>query len=397
MKILMITSKFPRFAGDTQPGFVYEFVEAIHKLGHEVAVVAPHDKGAAKQGVINSIPVYRFQYFWPAKLQKVSYGPGIPANVQGNLLTKIQFPFFVLSEILLARQIAKKFGPDVVHAHWSLPQGIAAVFSKKPFFVTIYGGDVFMSKKLHLTWLLDKIIRKSRKTFVITKGLEQVMRQFGINEKVSILPVGVDVKKFYPRFPGSDEIRKKFGKFVFFVGRHVEKKGIKYLIEAFAETIRKVGDVKLVIGGEGPLTGEMKQLAENLGLADKVVFPGSISVGDLPKFYAAAELFVAPSVVDRIGDRETQGVVFLEAMASRTAVIGTSTGGIPDVISGRDVGMLVPEKDSKELAKAMIRALSDSKLRQGYALNGYNHVHKNFTWESIAKRYAEEYEKALTL
>ena len=54
----------------------------------------------------------------------------------------------------------------------------------------------------------------------------------------------------------------------------------------------------------------------------------------------------------------------------------------------------VPEKDSKELAKAMIRALSDSKLRQGYALNGYNHVHKNFTWESIAKRYAEEYEKA---
>ncbi len=397
MRVLMITSKFPRFIGDTQPGFVYEFVNAVKKLGNEVAVVAPHDADADKKEIMDGVAVYRFQYFWPAKLQKVSYGPGIPANVQGNFLTKLQFPFFALSQLFLTKKVSKKFNPDIVHAHWALPQGLAAKATKKPFFITVYGGDVFMSKKFHLTKLFDGVIKKSKKTFVITHGLEQVMREFGIKNEVSILPVGLDTKRFYPNYPGFKEIRNKFGRFVFFVGRHVEKKGIKYLIEAFADVVKEVKDIKLVIGGEGPLTNELKQLTEKLNLTDKIIFAGSISVDDLPKFYAAADLFVAPSIIDRIGDRETQGVVLLEAMASKTAVIGTNTGGIPDVISNKDVGILVPEKDSSALAKEMVKVLSNTKLRQKYASAGFNHVHKSFSWDVIAKKYVEEYAKALTL
>ncbi len=394
-RILMVTSKFPRFAGDTQPGFVYEFVNAIRKLGNDVAVVAPHDKLAKKFEVMNEAMVYRFQYFWPAAKQKVSYGPGIPANVQGSFLTKLQFPIFAASEILLTRKVAKKFRPDFVHAHWALPQGLAAKLTGRPYFVTMYGGDVFMSKKFKLIKLLDYAIKKSRKTFVITRGMEQVMREYGVKSPVEILPVGLDVSKFYPNYPGSQEIKDRYGLNVFFVGRHVEKKGIKYLIEAFARVAKEVPDCTLLIGGTGPLTEGLKALAKGLGLESSVFFLGNVSVADLPKYYAAADLFVAPSVIDRIGDRETQGVVFLEAMASKTAVIGTNTGGIPDVISGSEVGVLVPEKDSEALAKEMIGLLTNKALRYKYAEAGYNHVHKNFTWDAIAKKYIEAYRNSL--
>lgn len=82
-------------------------------------------------------------------------------------------------------------------------------------------------------------------------------------------------------------------------------------------------------------------------------------------------------------------------MASKTAVIGTNTGGIPDVISSGDVGVLVPEKDSDALAREMIRLLSDKVVRDRYAEAGYNHVHKNFSWDAIAKKYMEVYKNAL--
>jgi glycosyltransferase involved in cell wall biosynthesis len=394
-RILVVTSKFPRFEGDTQPGFVYSFVEAIKNLGNEVAVVAPHDRKAKKFEVMNDVMVHRFQYFWPASKQRVSYGAGIPANVQGSLLTKLQFPMFAASEIALTRKISKQFKPDFVHAHWALPQGLAAKLTGKPYFVTMYGGEVFMSKRFKLITLLDYVVRKSKKTFVITRGMEQVMREYGVKSRVEILPVGLDVTKFYPNYPGAGEIKKKYGLNVFFVGRHVEKKGIKYLIEAFAKVVKEIPGCKLLVGGAGPLTEELKALTSSLGLQGNVEFLGSVSVEDLPKYYAAADLFVAPSIIDRVGDRETQGVVLLEAMASKTAVIGTDTGGIPDVISNGEVGILVPEKDSDALAKEMIRLLQNKGMRDDYAEAGHNHVRKNFTWEAIAKKYMRAYKNSL--
>ncbi len=399
LKIMFITSKFPRYLEDTQPRFVYNLAEALKELGHELHVVAPHDKGAKKQEVMNGINIYRFQYFYPASWQKVSYGPGIPENFNAGIMAKLQMPFFALAEASLSKKIAKKINPDIVHAHWALPQGIAARKTGKPYVVTLYGGEVFLAKRLKLIGMLDRILREAGMAVAITTGLEEVIKEAGVKTELEIIPAGIDMEEFKPGIEGSKELKKKLCPdnelLVFFVGRLVEKKGAEYLIRAFAEVIKKTGNAKLIIGGEGPLGSKLKELAKDLDLKDNVIFTGSISRKELPRYYAAADLFAAPSIIDRTGDRETQGVVLLEAMASKTAVIGTNTGGIPDVISNSKVGILVPEKDSEALAKAIIKLLKDKKLRKKYAEHGYQHAKKNFTWKKIAGDYEKVYREIL--
>lgn len=399
LKILFVTSKFPRFEGDAQPRFVFDLAEELHKLGHEINIICPHDFKAKEKDIISGILVYRFKYFYPTRFQKIAYGAGIPANLRSSLLAKLQIPLFALSEILLTKKIAKKINPDIVHAHWGFPQGLAAKLTGRPYIVTIYGGEVFLSKRYHLLWLLDYIIKNSCGTFALTNGLRDVMKEFSIKSKVGVIPLGVNINKFHPDVEGYREVRKRFCKenelLVLSVARLVEKKGIKYLIEAFAKVLKKIPDCRLAIIGDGPLRNSLIDLAKTLKISDKVKFVGEVNHKELPKYYCAADLFVLPSIIDSTGDRETQGVVFLEAMASKLAVMGTNTGGIPDIISNPEVGVLVPQKDSEKLAEKMIELLSDKDLRNRYKENAYEHVIKNFTWKDIAKRYVREYEKCL--
>ncbi len=398
MKILMITSKFPRWKSDPQPAFTYYLAREVAKLGHDVHVIAPHCKGAKKYEIFEGIHTYRFKYFWPESLQKFAYGAGIPANVKNSLMAKLEVPFFILSETALAKNISKKIGPDIIHAHWAFPQGWAAMKTKKRYIVTIYGGEVFLSKRFHLIKTLDKIIKNSYKSFALTTGLREIVKDFGVKSHVDVMPLGVDTDIFRKDIPGYDEIKKKFcpegEKMVLCVARLVEKKGVEYLIKAFKQAKDSIQKVKLVIVGDGYLYEKLVSLRDSLGLKDDVIFTKEITHDELPKYYCAADLFALPSIIDSRKDRETQGVVYLEAMACGCPVIGTDTGGIPDVISSEDVGILVPEKDPVKLAEAIIKALVDDELRNRLSEQGFRHAVDNFNWKKIAEKYIKVYQEA---
>ncbi len=392
MRILIITSKFPRFPNDPQPPFVFYYARELVRLGHEVAVVAPHDRSCRREEVMEGIKIFRYQYFIPESAQKLSYGPGIPANVHKSLFSMFQMPFFIVSQILKSRAVSKRFRPDVVHAHWGFPQGLSAKFTGRPYYVNFYGGEMFLAKKFRMVWMLDYIVKHSKKSFTVTNFYLQLLRQFGFRQDLEIIPLGVNVDNFKPKSEGYREVRKRFCKrgelLVLFVGRLVEKKGANYLVEAFAKVARQVPKARLVIVGTGPMESGLKAQAKTLGLGDRIVFEGEISNSNLPAYYSAADVFVLPSVVDRHGDREGQGVVYLEAMACKIPVIGTKTGGIPDVVNP-DVGILVEEKDSSQLAEAIVRLLKNSKLRKSMGEKAYKHVHSHFTWSYIAGKYVD--------
>ena len=399
LRVLLVTSKFPRFADDPQPSFVYYFARELVKLGHEVAVVAPHASGAKKSDMLGGIRIHRFRYFIPSSMQKLSYGPGIPANIRKSLFAAAQMPFFILSQILLTKKVAKAMQPDIVHAHWGFPQGLAARFTGLPYMVTLYGGEMFLARKFHMVRALDYIIRGSCATVTVTDVYVKLLRDFGVKGKVGILPLGVDTWTFRPNLPGAAAVKRKFCKdgelMVLCVGRLVEKKGINYLVEAFADVAKSVPNSRLVIVGSGPMDSYLKDLARKLGIHSKVSFCGEISHKDLPKYYCAADLFVLPSIIDKHGDREGQGVVYLEAMASKVPVIGTNTGGIPDVITSRDVGLLVPEKNSRALAAAIIKLLQNRKLRERMGEKAYEHALRRFSWRHIAEEYVKMYRKCI--
>ncbi len=399
IRVLMITSKFPRFKGDPQPPFTYDLSREIVNEGAEVYVIAPHDKEAKKEDFFDGIHVYRFKYFF-TKMQKLAYGPGIPANLGTSWFTRFQMPFFAFSQFLFVKKMIKKINPDVVHVHWALPQGLSAMFTSIPYIVTIYGGEIFLSKNYKLMWLIEKIIKKSYKSFAITNGLRKLIYNFGIKSKIYIMPLGVDIKKFYPNIKGWKEIKKKFCKdnefMILCVGRLVEKKGIHYLLPAFSDVLKKQPNCNLVIVGDGYMYDSLINQAKKLGINHKVTFTKEVNHSELPKYYCAADLFVLPSIIDTKGDRETQGVVYLEAMACKCPVVGTDTGGISDVISNKKTGVLVPEKDPKQLAEEIIILLKNDKLRKKYSEEGYKNTLKNFNWNDIAKRYLEIYKEILT-
>lgn len=406
MKILIITSKFPRFERDPQPPFVFHFARALVKLGHEVYAVAPHDKGAKREEVLEGIRIFRFKYFFPESLQKLSYGPGIPTNITRNFFAAIQMPFFILSETLMSRKVAKMFKPDVVHAHWAFPQGLAARFTGVPYFINFYGGEFFMAKKFGLMPVLKGIVKNSAGSFTVTNYYVNLMRGAGLGMVKTPIPLGVDTSKFRPGIKGSEEIRKRFCRkdelMVLFVGRLVERKGPDFLVSAFKKVAGEVPNAKLVIVGGGPLDSGLEKQAKELRISEKVIFAGEIPNDELPNYYCAADIFVLPSIVDRNGDREGQGVVYAEAMACKTPVIGTKTGGIPDVISHGEVGLLIPmekepgwtEKDAGSLADGIIRLLKGGKLRKQMGENAYKLVQNRFSWDKIAQKYVDIFREA---
>ena len=395
MKIFFITSRFPRYKNDPQPIFVHYLTKELIKKGHDIYVLTSHDYKAKKFEVFEKSKVYRIQYFYPADKQKLFYGSGLPYHVRTSLLPYIQLPIYIVLQFIKAKILIKKINPDVIHVHWGFPQGIPALFSKKPYIITIYGGEVFLAKKFHLVKILDKIIEKSYKTFALTKGLADVMREFGFKSKLYNIPLGFDKKIFNPNIKNYKTIRRKYCKdnelMVLSVGRLVEKKGFEYLIKAFSIAYKKKRNAKLIIVGNGYLKEKLNNLIKDMKLKNNIILAGEINHKLLPKYYKAADIFVLPSIIDSEGDRETQGVVFAEAMATKLPVIGTNTGGIPDIISNEKVGILVEQKNPNQLAKAMLKLLNSENLRKYYSENAYKHVMKNFTWETIAKKYIKVY------
>ena len=178
------------------------------------------------------------------------------------------------------------------------------------------------------------------------------------------------------------------GKFkVLFVGRHIERKGIRYLIEAAKYLPQDKFEIRII--GEGDLTGQLKQQAAQY---PHVLFTGKLPAAELAREYREANVFVLPAIVDHKGDTEGLGVVLIEAMESGLPVIASDVGGIPDVVVDNVSGLLVPEKSPVALADAIKRLAEDPQLTVQLLEGARNRIAEHFTWDNITRRQIEIYE-----
>ena len=151
-------------------------------------------------------------------------------------------------------------------------------------------------------------------------------------------------------------------------------------------------DAKLFIAGKGPLEDELKEQAKELG--EKVTFLGAKTHEELPAIYASADVFVAPSVTAKDGDKEGFGLVILEALASGIPVVASNSGGIVDLIHHEENGLLVPEKDSNAIADSINRLMNDATLCQKIIRNALDTAHA-YDYSVVAKNYYEMYKNVL--
>jgi glycosyltransferase involved in cell wall biosynthesis len=396
--VLVLASTFPRWKDDSTPSFVFDLCRELSKK-YRIHVLVPHAKGALKHEKMSNVEVSRYQYFSKSS-QKVAYGAGIIPNIKSSFLAKIQVPSFLASQYASASSLIKKEKPQLIHAHWIIPQGVIGALLKKkyriPLITTIHGSDLFPIKNKALVKLQKYAVEKSDRITVPTRAaFDELTSRFpDAKDKTTILSMGVDTSLFKPQSkPAKTSQTPKKRKTILFVGRLNEQKGVEYLIKSLQKVMAKIQDVNLAIVGEGEYKIKLQQAAKDNGVSDMVEFMGAAKKSDLPSIYNSSGVLVLPSVTTSIGT-EGMGLVLIEAMACGTPVIGSSSGGIKNVIKDRKNGLIFKERNHEELAAKIISVLSDKKLSEKLSRNGII-ASKEFSWSSIGKKFSSLYEEAL--
>ncbi len=229
-------------------------------------------------------------------------------------------------------------------------------------------------------------------TAVSKDTLEKTLREKKFRKKARVIYNGVDEKVFNPKVDGS-EMREKLGVkdnevMILTIARLVEQKGIDYLVDAAGKL--KNENIKVIILGKGPKEEEIKNRIKELKLNRKVkLVIDRLPAEDIPKMYAASDIFVLPSLY------EPFGLVVAEAMATGKPVVASRIGGIPEVM-GKGTGFLVRPRSSDELAEKLSILINDEKARKKMGKNGRRRIEKYFTWDKIANDYKSFYNEILS-
>ena len=424
MKVLVIGSVYPRFQEDAEVPWLRTSVAHLKQAGVEIQVLAPAYKGL-KSHEIDGTRVNRFRYA-PASWEILTHEEGAPSKMASRPWLQLLAIPYIISGFFKCLSICRKWKPDVIHAHWPFPHAYIALGASKllriPLVLNFHGAELLLiRKKKWVKPLLKFAIGQARAIFAnssFTAGKIKAIR----NVDVEWSPYGTTLETkderrktkeggslplasaaCHPREGGDLPVSSATpssggtpqhpvdGKFkILFVGRHIERKGICYLIESAKLLPADKFEIRIV--GVGDLTEKLKQQALQY---PHVVFTGKLSPEDLAHEYRTANVFVLPAIVDHKGDTEGLGVVLIEAMELGLPVVASNVGGIPDVVVDGDSGMLVPEKDPEALANAFKRLASDRALVVSLLEGARRRIAECFEWNGIIKRQIEVYNKVI--
>ena len=364
-RLLVLATTFPKSAGDGTPSFVYDIAQQ-HTKDFDVWVLTPMVPGANRWETMGDVRVSRFHYLWPAK-EDLADG-SIMDNLKKGFYQKFQLPFMIASFSYRFLFRVLVFRPAVIHAHWIIPGGLVSKLAPwVPRVITTHGGDVYALNSKPLKTLKRFILRRSAVSTVNEDMRELISTNLGAEAEV--IPMGVKLENLK---------LTKTPRQIVFVGRLVEKKGLEYLLEAIREI-----DCTLLVIGDGPLRPQLESIAPK-----NAEFLGQQPKAKVMQHIAESELMVIPSVVAQSGDREGLPVTLMEAAANKTAVIASNMSGINDVVKTGKTGVLVEQKDTLGLKKAITEVLEDSEYREKLA-NGLGEMAKEFDIEVVAKKYSE--------
>lgn len=385
--VLVLTSTFPRWAGDSEPPFVFELSRRLAKE-FDVWVLAPHSAGARRVERLDGIKVIRYRYFFEG-FERLAYEGGITAKLRSSPLNWLTVPFFLAGQWIATRRLLAARHFDVVHAHWIIPQGLIALLAasgnRRPAILcTSHGGDLFGLRGRLLERLKRFVLRRTTRNTVVSSAMQkEALRIAADGRPIDVIPMGADLQHRFvppnaPRRPRS----------LLFVGRLVEKKGLPYLLRALPPLIDEFPDLLLKVAGDGPERPDMERLTTELGLRNHVRFLGRTANETLPGLYQEAEICVFPSVVASDGDQEGLPVVPTEALGCECALVATRIPATDGFLRDGFNALLVSERDAGALSEKLGALLRNSGRGHELGKRGRASVLENFDWASITARYA---------
>ncbi|MBQ3778676.1 MAG: glycosyltransferase [Fibrobacter sp.] len=416
MKVLVIGSVYPRFQEDAEVPWLRTSIEHLKKAGAEIQVLAPAYKGL-KSHDIDGTHVNRFRYAF-ANWEILTHEEGAPSKMASKPWLQLLAIPYIINGFFQCIRICRKWHPDVIHAHWPFPHAYIALGAAKlfkiPLVLNFHGAELLLiRKKKWVKPLLKFAIGQAQAIFAnssFTAGKIKALR----NVDVEWSPYGTTLETRTDEalqtrnennascHPERNVVESKDpvtiiphavnGKFkILFVGRHIERKGICYLIEAAKYLPRDKFEIRIV--GVGDLTEQLKAQAAAVKEGAEIIFTGKLSPEDLANEYRTANVFTLPAIVDHKGDTEGLGVVLIEAMELGLPIVASNVGGIPDVVVDGVSGILVPEKDPVALADAFKRLEVDPTLIQKLLAGARKRIDECFTWDGIIERQMEVYKR----
>ena len=396
MKVLEVCQEFPNRYYPQLGTFIKQSIDSIANQQVNVTVVSP-------KPIV--IPFSAFPYHNFSKLPQIEHTEKYDLHYPRYLYIVPKKYFYPLTGISYAYFISRyaikniKPKPDILHAHFSYPDGFGMIgLAKKwkvPFVISALGT---LERKVayegsYTSRQIFEALNCADKVLSVSEDLKHHIVNLGISEdKVIVVPNGVDIDKFKPT--GKEYARNMLNlpldkKIVLFVGALKKIKGVDYLIEA-AKSFLDIDISLYIVGRDDGMKKSLEKRARELKIGDYIKFIGPLSHADLPLWFSASDILVLPSL------SEGRPNVILEAFACEVPVIATNVGGIPELMINGETGYLVTAKDPIELSEKINKLLVDRNLRIKMGKFGRTTIiQRGLTWETHAKKTVKIYSELL--
>ena len=381
MNIVVLSNMYPNSVTYRSGIFVHEQVKELIKLGVKVTVIAPiayspkllnwfKDEWKEYRKIpfvenIENVKVYHPRFLAIPRGYFKEYWGYIYAITAGRIIKKI----------LVQEKI------DILHAHGGLPDDFGTyLISKKfniPYVLTVHGAAVYAGQRIEPQFKKSEIAINNADRVVGVSNiiLARIKKFTGRTQGVSCIYNGYKRNEIEL---DSESVKSNNIK-ILFAGSLIERKGLKYLLEAFSELIKKYKNIQLLVAGGGIIKDRMEEICDNLNIKHNVEFTGLVSHKRMLGEIQNCDIFILPSW------DEAFGVVYLEAMSMKKPTVGTENEGISDFIIDGKNGFLVKPRDSKSIVEKLSKLIEDQNLRAEFGEVGFETI-KDLTW----KRNAEE-------
>lgn len=388
LAVMMLTWEYPpRIIGGISP-HIYYLSKSLAKNGAKVYIITCDFPGAPEHEIVDGVEVFRIDSYKNPSPDFATWVYLMNVNLQKEAAA-------------LIKELDRKV--DIIHAHdWLVATagiGLKHVF-RTPLFATMHSTEIGRRNGIHTDY--ERMIHETEAwlTYEAWKVIccsdymvSHVKWAFGLPpDKLIMIPNGVKPEAYSQPQENLSQFRKTYAlpdeKIVLFVGRLVYEKGAHILVNAIPKILEKT-NAKFIIVGNGYMRDQLSNLVNSIGLTHKVIFTGFVDDQTLRNLQKCADVSVVPSLF------EPFGIVALEAMAAKSPIVVSDTGGLSEIVTHDVDGVKVYTGNPNSLAWGITRILTDEGYANKIKVNAYNKIREKYNWDKIAEQTSDIYQTVL--
>ena len=387
MKVLVVTTSFPQKSNPNSGFFIKQLIVNFSKK-IEITVVTPADKyksGLSRDGKFTQV---NFAY-GPACVRTLAHAPGGLAELQNSKLKLLFLPVLLVIEFITT--LKWSFKCDLIHANWSINgiiAGIAGKISRKPVVTTVRGSDINKIESSNIYYYILKIcLLFSCKVVTVNNMLKyKIIKIYPkYNKEIDVIENGIEDSFFQLQEKIiCDDNKIK----ILVIGNLTKNKSVDTIFKAINR--EDIKNIKVDVVGDGPERDSLQKLAHELGLADRIIFHGTVAADNRINFFRDADILAFASI------SEGRPNVILEAMASGLCIITSDIEAVQDLVTNEESALTFETGNSGKCASQLKRLLDKPELRLALGRCARNRVyHLGLTWQNAAKKYEMLYEEVI--